>query len=27
MLGEWRDSGAPGVSFVIGGADGLDPAR
>ncbi|WP_284179986.1 23S rRNA (pseudouridine(1915)-N(3))-methyltransferase RlmH [Rhabdaerophilum sp. SD176] len=26
MLGEWRDSGVPGASFVIGGADGLDPA-
>lgn len=26
ILGEWRDSGAPGVSFVIGGADGLDPS-
>jgi 23S rRNA (pseudouridine1915-N3)-methyltransferase len=26
MLGEWRDSGVAGVSFVIGGADGLDPA-
>ncbi|HRE19901.1 MAG TPA: 23S rRNA (pseudouridine(1915)-N(3))-methyltransferase RlmH [Rhabdaerophilum sp.] len=24
ILGEWRDSGAPGASFVIGGADGLD---
>ncbi len=24
ILGEWRDSGAAGVSFVIGGADGLD---
>jgi 23S rRNA (pseudouridine1915-N3)-methyltransferase len=24
MLGEWRDSGTPGVSFIIGGADGLD---
>jgi 23S rRNA (pseudouridine1915-N3)-methyltransferase len=23
ILGEWRDSGVPGVSFVIGGADGL----
>ena len=26
ILGEWRDSGAPGVSFVIGGADGLGEA-
>lgn len=25
-LGEWRDSGVPGVSFVIGGADGLGEA-
>ncbi|HUN11048.1 MAG TPA: 23S rRNA (pseudouridine(1915)-N(3))-methyltransferase RlmH [Rhabdaerophilum sp.] len=25
ILGEWRDSGVAGVSFVIGGADGLDP--
>lgn len=24
ILGAWRDSGAPGASFVIGGADGLD---
>lgn len=23
ILGEWRDSGIPGASFVIGGADGL----
>lgn len=26
ILGEWRDSGVAGVSFVIGGADGLDPS-
>lgn len=26
LLGEWRDSGVPGASFVVGGADGLDPA-
>jgi 23S rRNA (pseudouridine1915-N3)-methyltransferase len=26
ILGEWRDSGIPGVSFVIGGADGLGEA-
>jgi len=25
-LGRWRDDGAEAVSFVIGGADGLDPA-
>jgi 23S rRNA (pseudouridine1915-N3)-methyltransferase len=25
-LGRWRDDGAPSVQFVIGGADGLDPA-
>jgi 23S rRNA (pseudouridine1915-N3)-methyltransferase len=25
-LGRWRDDGKPAVSFVIGGADGLDPA-
>ena len=24
-LARWRDDGAPTVSFVIGGADGLDP--
>lgn len=24
-LGRWRDDGAEAVSFVIGGADGLDP--
>ena len=24
-LGRWRDDGKPAVSFVIGGADGLDP--
>jgi 23S rRNA (pseudouridine1915-N3)-methyltransferase len=23
-LGQWRDSGAPDLAFVIGGADGLD---
>ena len=26
QLGRWRDDGRPAVSFVIGGADGLDPA-
>lgn len=26
ILGEWRDSGLPGASFVIGGADGLGEA-
>jgi 23S rRNA (pseudouridine1915-N3)-methyltransferase len=25
-LARWRDDGKPSVSFVIGGADGLDPA-
>jgi 23S rRNA (pseudouridine1915-N3)-methyltransferase len=25
-LGKWRDGGAPAAQFVIGGADGLDPA-
>ena len=25
-LARWRDDGKPAVSFVIGGADGLDPA-
>lgn len=25
QLGRWRDDGRPAVSFVIGGADGLDP--
>jgi 23S rRNA (pseudouridine1915-N3)-methyltransferase len=25
-LGAWRDAGAPAVAFVIGGAEGLDPA-
>jgi 23S rRNA (pseudouridine1915-N3)-methyltransferase len=24
-LGRWRDDGKPALSFVIGGADGLDP--
>ncbi len=24
MLGEWRDSGVAGATFLIGGADGLD---
>ena len=24
-LGRWRDDGKPAVTFVIGGADGLDP--
>jgi len=23
-IGEWRDAGTPGASFIIGGADGLD---
>jgi 23S rRNA (pseudouridine1915-N3)-methyltransferase len=26
MLGRWRDDGRPAASFLIGGADGLDPA-
>jgi len=26
QLARWRDDGRPAVSFVIGGADGLDPA-
>ncbi len=26
QLADWRDSGRPAASFVIGGADGLDPA-
>jgi len=25
QIGRWRDSGRPAVSFVIGGADGLEP--
>jgi 23S rRNA (pseudouridine1915-N3)-methyltransferase len=25
-LGRWRDDGAPAAQFLIGGADGLDPA-
>lgn len=25
MIGGWRDEGRPGISFLIGGADGLDP--
>lgn len=25
LLARWRDDGKPAVSFVIGGADGLDP--
>lgn len=25
QIGRWRDDGRPTVSFVIGGADGLDP--
>ncbi len=25
MLGRWRDQGSNGVTFLIGGADGLDP--
>jgi len=26
LLGTWRDQGRQDVSFVIGGADGIDPA-
>ena len=26
QIGRWRDDGRPAVSFVIGGADGIDPA-
>ena len=26
QLGRWRDDGRPAVSFIIGGADGIDPA-
>ena len=26
QIGRWRDDGRPTASFVIGGADGLDPA-
>lgn len=26
QIGRWRDDGRPSASFVIGGADGLDPA-
>ena len=26
QLSRWRDDGRPAISFVIGGADGLDPA-
>jgi 23S rRNA (pseudouridine1915-N3)-methyltransferase len=26
QIARWRDDGRPAVSFVIGGADGLDPA-
>lgn len=26
MLGKWRDQGCGNVAFVIGGADGIDPA-
>jgi 23S rRNA (pseudouridine1915-N3)-methyltransferase len=26
QLGHWRDNGRPAASFVIGGADGLDPS-
>ena len=26
QLARWRDDGRPAVSFVIGGADGLDPS-
>ncbi len=25
QLARWRDDGRPAVSFIIGGADGLDP--
>ncbi|MGV3650979.1 MAG: 23S rRNA (pseudouridine(1915)-N(3))-methyltransferase RlmH [Devosia sp.] len=25
-IASWRDAGRPGLAFVIGGADGLDPA-
>ena len=25
QIGRWRDDGRPAISFVIGGADGLDP--
>ena len=25
QIGRWRDDGRPAVSFVIGGADGIDP--
>lgn len=25
QLGRWRDDGRPAISFVIGGADGIDP--
>jgi 23S rRNA (pseudouridine1915-N3)-methyltransferase len=25
QIGRWRDDGRPAVSFIIGGADGLDP--
>ena len=26
QIAKWRDTGRPGVAFMIGGADGLDPA-
>ncbi len=26
QIGRWRDEGRPSLSFLIGGADGLDPA-
>ncbi len=26
QLGQWRDNGRQDVAFVIGGADGIDPA-
>src|SRR3954470_7561805 len=26
LIARWRDDGRPAASFVIGGADGLDPA-
>ncbi len=25
LIGRWRDDGRPAASFIIGGADGLDP--
>jgi 23S rRNA (pseudouridine1915-N3)-methyltransferase len=26
LIARWRDDGRPAISFIIGGADGLDPA-